>query len=196
MTTQRSYLPALTTPPAQAEQWQDMAGQPNEAFLRDDARVRELALALRSVISMRKPANRDQTESLVRAVADHLYSQRSISRSAKNGGLPSSSLEKVLAYIHANLDRSITLAEVAELANISPYHFTRLFKKSTGHSVHQYIIQQRIEIAKRLIHEGQLSLGEISLRAGFFDQSHLHRHFKRHVGTTPAAFAELCKNVQ
>ncbi|NJS10840.1 MAG: helix-turn-helix transcriptional regulator, partial [Microcoleus sp. CSU_2_2] len=73
---------------------------------------------------------------------------------------------------------------------ISSYHFCRLFKQSTGFSPHQYVIQQRVERAKQLLRQGQMSIGEIAIACGFSHQSHFNRHFKRLTGVTPKTWIE------
>jgi AraC family transcriptional regulator len=73
---------------------------------------------------------------------------------------------------------------------MSPHYFSRLFKKTTGFTPHQYVINCRIEKAKDLLKKGKLSIAEIAKEVGFVDQSHLHRYFKRKVGITPKSFLQ------
>ncbi|MEG4942592.1 helix-turn-helix transcriptional regulator [Microcoleus sp. F4-D5] len=75
--------------------------------------------------------------------------------------------------------------ELAGIAQLSPYYFSRAFKQSVGISPHQYVIQQRVERAKQLLLQGNMSLYEIAIACGFTHQSHLTRHFKRLTGVTP-----------
>lgn len=91
---------------------------------------------------------------------------------------------------------NVTLAELAALVDLSPFRFARLFKEAYGIAPHSFQIQTRVERAKSGIREG-LSLAEAALQAGFADQSHLHRHFRRIVGLTPGQYlVEMGKNVQ
>jgi len=107
------------------------------------------------------------------------------------GGLPRLRLNRVLDYIHANLDRDLHLSELADAAGLSAFHFAKLFKRSTGISPHQYILQRRLDRAKELLCNPQMSLSEVSQHAGFADQSHLTNVFRRFVGVTPAKFRRL-----
>jgi AraC family transcriptional regulator len=75
------------------------------------------------------------------------------------------------------------------LAHVSPYHFARLFKHSTGLPPHQYVIACRVERAKELLRErDRLPLADVAAEVGFSSQSHFTRHFKRLVGVTPRRF--------
>jgi AraC family transcriptional regulator len=92
-------------------------------------------------------------------------------------------------YIEDHLDAGPTLEQMAAVARLSPYHFARQFKRTTGLPPHQYVILRRVERAKQLLQRGgDLSLAELAARAGFCDQSQFSHHFKRLVGVTPGQF--------
>ncbi len=101
------------------------------------------------------------------------------------GGLPQHKLTLVTDYISDRLEEELSLNELAAIAQLSPYHFSRAFKQSTGISPHRYVIQQRIERAKQLLLQGKMSLADVAIACGFSHQSHLNRHFKRLTGVTP-----------
>ena len=104
-------------------------------------------------------------------------------------GLSARRLKAVLGYIREHLHAALTLRDLAAVAHLSPYHFARRFKESTGLSPHQYVIARRIEWAKELLRgEEDLSLAQVAARVGFWDQGHFTRHFKRLVGVTPRRF--------
>jgi AraC family transcriptional regulator len=130
-------------------------------------------------------------DSLKTALAIHLlrnYCTAQPRLSSYADGLSRPKLQQVREYIHEHLHEDIKLIELAAIAQISPYHFLRLFKQSTGITPHQYILQRRIDKAKYLLHESKLSIAEIGLRVGFCDQSHFTRCFKRLLGITPKQF--------
>ena len=107
----------------------------------------------------------------------------------RQGGLSARRLKAVLGYIREHLHAALTLRDLAAVAHLSPYHFARRFKESTGLSPHRYIIARRIERAKQLLRDDdELTLAQIAARVGFWDQGHFTRHFKRLVGVTPKHF--------
>ncbi len=105
-----------------------------------------------------------------------------------SGGLTRATLRRVTDYVEENLSGELTLAELSGVAHMSPFHFSRVFKLSTGLSPHRYVVRRRVEQAKRLLADSKLPLHEVARAAGFADQSHLARHFRLRVGTTPRSF--------
>lgn len=79
------------------------------------------------------------------------------------------------------------MQEIAAVSGLSANYLTTLFKQATGYSLHQYVVRQRVEKAKTLLHRDDFSIGEIAQRVGFYDSAHLNRHFKRLTGVTPKA---------
>jgi len=94
-------------------------------------------------------------------------------------------LSDALQYIEANAMRDLSLRELADAAHLSPFHFARMFKQSTGLTPYRYVLQWRIEEAKRLLRHTRLDLAEIGQRLGFRDQSHFTARFRRTTGVTP-----------
>jgi AraC family transcriptional regulator len=97
-------------------------------------------------------------------------------------------LGKAIEFMEANLDRSIGLPAISDAAGLSPSHFARQFRASVGQAPHQYLMQGRVEHAKRRLGETNAGLAEIADACGFTNQEHLTRLFKRACGTTPAAY--------
>jgi AraC-like DNA-binding protein len=104
------------------------------------------------------------------------------------GGLPPGAIRRVREYVEAHLSESMDLAELAGIAGLSVFHFARQFKQSAGVTPHHYLVQRRVERAQDMLSRTDLSLSEIALAAGFSDQSHLARHFRQMLGTTPGEF--------
>ena len=104
------------------------------------------------------------------------------------GALPKRTLRSVVDYVEDNLVHDLALDELAGVAHMSPYHFSRRFKRSTGLSPHQYVVRKRVERAKELLANTELTLFEVALSVGFADQSHLAKHTKRLLGVSPKSF--------
>lgn len=90
---------------------------------------------------------------------------------------------------------SLSLSELAAMCSVSPYHLARSFAAHVGLPPHAYQLQKRIERARALILDG-LDLADAAAAAGFADQAHMTRHFRRHLGATPGQFSPHRKNVQ
>jgi AraC family transcriptional regulator len=131
-------------------------------------------------------------ESLANILAVHLIRHTTGARRllvSADGVLPRRKLRTVIEYIMENLEGSPTLDQMAAVVHLSPYHFARQFKASTGLPPHQYVITRRVERAQQLLRaDGELGLAEVALRVGFSDQSRFSLHFKRIVGATPRQF--------
>jgi AraC-like DNA-binding protein len=104
------------------------------------------------------------------------------------GGLPPGAERRVREYVETHLSDSIELAALAAIAGLSVYHFARAFKQSAGVTPHHYLIRRRVERAQEMLARTQLPLPEIALITGFSDQSHLARHFRQLLGTSPGQF--------
>jgi YesN/AraC family two-component response regulator len=104
------------------------------------------------------------------------------------GGLIPSKLRKILDYIETHLNQGLSLERLANEVGMTSYYFAKLFKQSTGKSVHQYVIYRRVERAKRLLKQSDLSIADIAAECGFANPSHLALHFKRLIGVSPKKF--------
>jgi AraC family transcriptional regulator len=94
----------------------------------------------------------------------------------------------VIEYIQQNLDKNLTLAELAALVYMSPYHFARLFKLSTGVPPHRFVVRQRIARASAILATQDLSIAQISRLVGFRTASHFTTVFRRVTGITPKGY--------
>ena len=114
---------------------------------------------------------------------------------ANAGGDPR--LERVRRFFDQRFAERVTLKEAARVAGLSPDHFGEVFRAALGCTPHQYLVRCRLRHARQLIAaEGhRRSLAEIARAAGFFDQAHLTRHFRRAFGTSPGQWRQqvLCK---
>ncbi len=166
-------------------------------FAAADLQIQHIGQLLLSELQNDKLANRLYAESLVNALAVHVLREYSnIERTVRQySGLSKPKLKQAIAHIQAHFDQDLSLDEIAAQVNLSAYHFARLFKQSTGLAPHQFQTHYRVERAKELLQAGEMTISEIATAVGFYDQSHLSRHFKRIVGVSPKAMQQESKNV-
>jgi AraC family transcriptional regulator len=156
--------------------------------IRRDTRIERIVTLFEAELHSGCSSGRLYGEYLGMALAAYVMQHNSEERSnalKHNGGLPSRTLNRTLEYIQAHAMRDIPLRELADVTDMSIFHFCRLFKKSTGFTPHQYVLHWRMEEAKRLLRSTNLNIAEISQRVGFADQSHFTAGFQKIAGTTP-----------
>jgi AraC family transcriptional regulator len=106
------------------------------------------------------------------------------------GGLSAFQLRRVAAFIEDHLAEEIGLARLADLVHLSPWHFCRAFRQSTGAPPHRFLVQSRIERAKRLLADRSVSVTEVALAVGFGGSTQFARAFRAAVGVSPREYKE------
>jgi AraC family transcriptional regulator len=162
-----------------------------EKYPRTDNVIKSVGLALLGELDSEGLSGRLYVESLANVLAIHLlryYTAAGMKPERFKGGLPGPKLRQVMAYIAENYSNDIRLDELAQVAGMSCFHFAREFKRTTGTSPHQYLINFRIERAKKLLGNERIPLIEVGLRSGFSHQSHFTRLFRKFTGTTPHSY--------
>ena len=104
------------------------------------------------------------------------------------GGLTGHQLKRIKEFVDAHVSKEIGITELAGLIGLSPFHFIRAFKYSVGLSLYQYVLSERISVAKEMLSESDLSIADVALAVGFSGASQLNRVFRKLIGVTPAAF--------
>jgi AraC-like DNA-binding protein len=100
---------------------------------------------------------------------------------------PDRRVDRAVAHIEANFEQKIVLRDLAELAVLSVHRFATVFRREVGLPPHRYLSRVRVRHAKRLLCQG-LPPAIAAVEAGFYDQSHLARHFKHVCGVTPGEY--------
>jgi AraC family transcriptional regulator len=101
------------------------------------------------------------------------------------GGISKARLQRVLDFIHENSHADLRLQDLAQVAEMSVFHFARLFRATVGMSPHRYLTEERLRRAKSLLHLGTRTVAEIAAEIGFSSTGHLSRAFRRYVGVSP-----------
>lgn len=103
-------------------------------------------------------------------------------------GLTNQIISQIDEYIYSNLSQSIRLDTLAGIACLSVFHFTRMFKKTTGYSPYQYVLKKKIIAAKKLIRQPGVCAAEVGYKLGFSSPGHFNSFFKKHYGVSPGQF--------
>jgi AraC family transcriptional regulator len=112
---------------------------------------------------------------------------RSPDANAARGGLSPSALRRLVDFVWENLGEALSLDDLAASAGLSPFHFARAFKRSTGETPHAFVTRCRVERAKDALRRGE-AIADTALACGFSSQSHFTAAFRRRVGATPGRF--------
>lgn len=154
-----------------------------------DDKAHMLARWMRSELENPLQGCEESLDALITLFSIHLLkfysSLRSRPQREFTGGLPSTSWRRVDDFIRSNLSQSLPLERLAAIASLSPGHFARAFKQTTGESPHQYVISARLAHARHLIVDTDAPLGEIAKSAGFSSNSHMTAMMRRAWMTTP-----------
>jgi AraC family transcriptional regulator len=137
-----------------------------------------------------------ETSSLLLAARlAHSHSETELIQSpiGSGHGLDGGRLRRVLAYVEEHLAEDITVADLANVACLSIFHFTRAFAGATGVPPHRYVSRRRLETARAMIATGRTSLSEIAHDCRFSSQSSFTRAFRRAVGMTPAEYRQTLR---
>ena len=156
-----------------------------------DPHIMAVLLAMTTDLTEDSPAGRLYGETLAYALAVYLlnrYTVRRYTPVAYRGGLPGYRLGQVLDYIGDNLADDLSLSQLAAVAGMSPHYFAELFRKSTGHPPHRFVLSQRIERAKQGLRDRGRTIIDVGLEVGFQNPIHFARMFRKFVGASPSRF--------
>jgi AraC family transcriptional regulator len=164
-----------------------------EVYKQSDPLIQHLGLTLLGEADSATRVGRLFSDSLIQTLTLHLLTHYGTSKPTLRtvtGGLSGHKLRRVKEFISANLEEDLSLAEISAVADLSQFHFARAFRRSTGMTPQQFLMQQRIERAKELLSKDDLPIVEISLRTGFKNQSHFTSLFRKFTSLTPKVWRE------
>ena len=158
-----------------------------------DEVINQIGLSVLSEMTSPTAAGRMFVETsslLLAARLAHAHSETGLIRSPVQSGhrLDDGRLRRVLAYVEEHIAGDVTVAELANVACLSIFHFTRAFAGSMGVPPHRYVSQRRLDSAKAMIAAGRASLSEIALDCRFSSQSSFTRAFQRATGMPPGEY--------
>ena len=156
-----------------------------------DPRVGALVAAVNAERAAGFPSGRLFLDSVEQALAAALvdgHAVRPRSSRSHRGGLGPARLRTINELVNAKMEGELTLAELAQSVELSPAHFSRMFRKSTGETPHEFVLRQRIERAKRLLRGAQARVLDVAVACGFKTQQHFARVFRQSYGASPTDY--------
>jgi AraC family transcriptional regulator len=160
---------------------------PIDAFGRTDA-LFDVYIAVQDArVATGCPTGMTYAEALSLALASRVASLCASAPDADRciASLSSKQLARITEHIVKNLSAPLTIDRLAAVANMSPFHFARCFKQTTGFTPHQFVIRERIVRARAMLSSDSQSIGDVAMALGFASQSHFADVYRRVTGTTP-----------
>jgi len=134
-------------------------------------------------------------EALALQLSVHLlrkYASVTYRDSGPVGPLSPGRLRRLEEFVETHLHEAISIEQMAEVAGLGVWTFTRHFRATVGRAPHEFVLDRRIDRARRLLAQGSMAIKEVAAACGFADQAHLTRVFRARLGTTPARLKKAC----
>ena len=163
--------------------------------LRDEL-IREIGLSVLSELNEESTTSTmlvETASAMLAARLSHSYADRRLHEhiTGQVHRLDNARLRRVLDHIDQHLEDDITVSNLADLANLSVFHFTRMFASAVGAPPHRYVSRRRLEQAMAMLAAGKLPLSEIAHRTRFSSQASFSRAFLRATGMSPGEYRRL-----
>ena len=156
-----------------------------------DARLAALIAAVNAERIAGFPSGRLFLDSIEQALAAALvdaYAGQSSSVRPLRGGLGPARLRRIIELVHAKMEDELTLLEMAQSVALSAAHFSRMFRKSTGETPHEFVLRHRIERAKEMLRAPETRVLDVAVACGFKTQQHFARVFRHACGASPTEY--------
>jgi AraC family transcriptional regulator len=156
-----------------------------------DARVGALAATVNAERIAGFPSGRLFLDSVEQALAVALvndYAVRHHSLQTHRGGLGSARLRRIKEFIDAKIEDDLTLCEMAQAVELSTAYFSRMFRKSTGETPHQFLLRRRLERAKKMLRSADERVLDVAVACGFKSQQHFAQVFRHVCRVTPTEY--------
>jgi AraC family transcriptional regulator len=158
-----------------------------------DARVCALAAAVNAERVAGFPSGQLFLDSVEQALAVALvngYAVRHRSVQTHRGGLGSARLRRIKEFVDAKMEDELTLREMARSVELSTAHFSRMFRKSTGETPHQFLLRQRVVRAKEMLRSADARVMDVAVACGFKTQQHFAQAFRHVCGASPTEYRQ------
>jgi AraC family transcriptional regulator len=158
-----------------------------------DPMLAQVGLELQRELEQPTPAGQLYAETAAHMLAAHLlkhYLTTDVHVKHYAQRLTHRQMQRITDYILAHLNEKLSLETLAQQVGFSAYHFTYLFRQTTGETPHQFVLNKRLEQARQLLKETDLPLSQVALEVGFQNQSHFTQAFKSHLGVTPRHYRQ------
>lgn len=158
-----------------------------------DARVGALAAAVNAERVAGFPNGRLFLDSVEQALAVALVKGYAVQRRSvqtRRGGLGSARLRRIKEFVDARIEDELTLCEMAQAVELSTAHFSRMFRKSTGETPHQFFLRQRVERAKEMLRSADGRVLDVAVACGFKSQQHFAQAFRNVCGASPTEYRQ------
>lgn len=167
----------------------------SEQPIKDDSKLTDLCRNLVSEVVEEIPGKDIVVNALLEQTIVHLlrkYSLRRLSNELELSrvGLIDRRIRRSVELMHAQLDQDLSLKALAAASYLSPFHFSRLFKKITGSTPHNYLAAMRANRAQLLLADPDMSITEVGARVGYLSASHFTKAFRLATGITPREFRQ------
>ena len=106
------------------------------------------------------------------------------------GGLGSARLRRIKEFVDAKIEDELTLYQMAQAVELSTAYFSRMFRKSTGETPHQFLLRQRLERAKMMLRSADGRVLDVAVACGFKSQQHFAQVFRRVCGVSPTEYRQ------